>query len=266
MKIAQAYEARPEETRVLLVYASALVAADANEEAVASCFLSMFRPLFSEQGLARKVIKPREIAYHMLLDMGLPPSQAAKVAERVGEDTNPQEAMGWIVTALPDADAGDVLNTTKLKTLLATFNTYRNVAVVDFDSPFAETSPYLSRAESRGDCKARIWRAVPNVTVTRIDVLSKRSVKDRAHAGYEFIFLERGTGEFEIGGLRPVELSEGGRQLIAYRSSSPHTFTAGPNGARLYVTSYHPQSERKADSKHDPVDDVLKAAKVGFGG
>ena len=258
VKLSRVYGARPEETRTLLAWASALTAFDAGEYDVAEQFLEMFRPLYAEGALASRMARPSAVVFNILLDLGVPRKVADEIAgdEHIANCKSVQEAVGYVMTFL--FDLGVKVAPSEFSQIPNLVKTHTQIAVVDFDSPSidgASAVKEVHQAELRGDCETAVWRPIPHLAMTRVFVRAGRRVADTKHDGFEFLFLERGKGIFQLRGAGKVELSQGGRKFIAYRPSGAHSFTADKStDALFYVISYCRPSEQ------DPTDDILKAA------
>jgi transcriptional regulator with XRE-family HTH domain len=249
IRVAEYIGAKQRETKVLMIWASALIAFDSGEKRAAEELATVFHPLFDEEAFGSKLISVPSVVENVLVHLGVPGDVAAEISRGVADD--PAEAAR--VLYLSDEPAIErVMKGVKRDDLKDIQKTYSQIAIANF-----REQPAI-RKLLRSGVEIGLWRRVPNLTVTRIRLKADEVVTDSPHDGYEFLLLMRGSGSFTMSGLSPVALSEEGRQLIAYRPNGVHSFAAARDGARLFVMSYvrpqdvtNPENDVVADARRE---------------
>ena len=259
VRIAKEYGASDSQIRALLTLASAIAAEEANEKDLALLYRGMFDPLFEVDTFAQEINSPANVVFHGLLDLGVSRNAAIAIGKAVTAATSEEAAVGGVILALNRSDeptARDALK--RLPELLERTNTLRQIVAIDPDVPWAgRLGRRVLRQGQNDGVQHATWSHIPNVLLTKISLDKGKHVRDIRHGGVEFLFLASGAGIFEMQSVGKVDLTEEGRQVIAYKPAHPHHFTATLDATRLWVVSYL----RPEGGKRDAIREVLRSAR-----
>jgi hypothetical protein len=250
LEVAKTYQASEAETRTLLVLAHAIIAEQNDSPELAGLYASMFEPLFAATSFADKINSIQNVIFNTLVDVGLSKDAAIELVNEIGTPNSPHEALGALITAIGDSTQRECKQVmTDLPRLLDRTKTYTELAVLDFNAPSRERIDRVILRYNRKQkgIKHSSW-ALPKVLLTQIDLGKNQCVRDASHPGFEFLFLSEGDGVFSMKSVGDVTLSYNGPSIVAYRPTHPHHFTAGADGARLFVVSYLRRDKNDVDA------------------
>jgi len=260
LRMARFYRASDSQIRALLALASALSAERRGEAELAKLYRAQFLPLFEEDAFVEEINTPRNIAFHAMLEIGVTRDEAITIAEAIDESNRDvAAAIGTIAMKLATGTtpmSGPAL--ARIGDLIAFGKVFQQIVAIDMDVPWGGPLSRVVRHQLRDQAFLRLgsWTRIPNIAFTSFQLAANKTITDRKHSGFEFVFLVGGSGSFEMKSVGEVKMNPAGRYIVAYRPRHSHSFIAGAKGASLFVVSYL----RSGEEMRDPIDELLRAA------